>query len=57
MSFLLINVSINCKFKNVSTNRLKMVIGDTISINQSTFMPGRLISDNVMISHEWLSFI
>lgn len=38
------------------TNRLKGFIGETISLNQSAFVLGRLIGDNIMVHHEYLSF-
>lgn len=36
----------------VVTNRLKEVLDDIISKTQSAFIPGRLISDNIMVSYE-----
>lgn len=37
--------------------RLKPVLSSIISENQSAFIPGRSISDNVLITHEVLQFL
>lgn len=37
--------------------RLKTVLGDIISENQSAFISGRTIVDNVLITHEVLHFL
>lgn len=37
--------------------RLKPVLEDVVSENQSAFIPGRAISDNVLITHEMLHFL
>lgn len=38
----------------VIANRLKQVLDSIILENQSTFVPGRVISDNIVIGHEWI---
>lgn len=41
----------------VTSLRLKPVLQEVISENQSTFVTGRAISDNVLITHEMLHFL
>lgn len=37
--------------------RLRPVLGSIISENQSAFLPGRAIADNVLITHEILHYL
>ena len=41
----------------VITNRLKLILPEIISQNQSAFVPGRMISDNTIVAHELIHFL
>lgn len=36
----------------ILTNRLQKVINHLVSLNQSSFIKGQLITDNILLSHE-----